>query len=280
MKNSNNDKILKSSLSTLLKRFSNTDIVTSLEKEYSTSNRGMIPLSLIDDNSTIKKARINENRLDITINTIKEKGINSPLLVVQKGDRYEAIYPRVLFIACKKLKLNNINCSVLNIPEKDSLLFLANRLKEDKNSNIVEMSLILNKLTSRFKFKQTEIAELMQQSRSQITNIIRLIKMPDYVLKDISNNKLTFGHARAISSLKNEQIEKILPQIYEEHLSVRQVENLVYSLLNNSCLLDEKDRIEKKYKCKTMVCPKHVTFTFKDESERQKFINLLLKIKV
>ena len=176
MKKDNSSKILRSSLSTLMKRFSSTDIISSLEKEYSSSTPGYIRVGLIDDNPILKKARINEQQLEIIINQVKEKGIASPLLVIGREDRYEILYPRIYYIAALKLKLETIPCSIVKIEEEDMLVFLAKRLEEDKNSNIVEMSLILNRLQKRYHFTQSEIAEMMQQSRSQITNITRLIQ--------------------------------------------------------------------------------------------------------
>ncbi|MFA6675736.1 MAG: ParB/RepB/Spo0J family partition protein [Bacilli bacterium] len=277
MKKDNNDKILRSSLSTLLKRFSNTDIISSLEKEYSSSAPGSIRLSLIDDNHVLKKARINEQKLNLVINQLKEKGFTSPLLVVEKNNRYEVIYPRIYYVAARKLNIENIPCTLINIAEEDTLVFLAKRLEEDKNSNIVEMSLILNRLQKKYHFTQADIAGMMQQSRSQITNIMRLIKMPDFVLKDISNDKLSFGHARAISTLSEKDIEIIIPQIYEKKLSVREIERLVYGLKKNSYLLNEEKEIKAQYSCEVSITPKTISLSFKSEEEREKFIATLTR---
>ena len=62
-KDNKENTILRSSLSTLLKRFSKTDVVGNIEKEYSQSIAGQIKLSLIDDNHVIKKARVNEQQI-------------------------------------------------------------------------------------------------------------------------------------------------------------------------------------------------------------------------
>ncbi|HKM10003.1 MAG: ParB/RepB/Spo0J family partition protein [Bacilli bacterium] len=275
MKKDNSSKILRSSLSTLMKRFSSTDIISSLEKEYSSSTPGYIRVGLIDDNPILKKARINEQQLEIIINQVKEKGIASPLLVIGREDRYEILYPRIYYIAALKLKLETIPCSIVKIEEEDMLVFLAKRLEEDKNSNIVEMSLILNRLQKRYHFTQSEIAEMMQQSRSQITNITRLIKMPDFVLRDISNNILSFGHARALSTLSIENIKKTLPIIYRDKLSVREVERLVYSMKKSPSLLEEERKIKALLNCQASISPKTISLRFETEEEREKFINSL-----
>ncbi|HOZ02628.1 MAG TPA: ParB/RepB/Spo0J family partition protein [Bacilli bacterium] len=275
MKKDKSPKILRSSLSTLMKRFSSTDIISSLEKEYSSSTPGYIRVELIDDNSILKKARINEQQLEASITQIKEKGIASPILVVEKEGRYEILYPRIYYIAALKLKFDYIPCSVVKIDEEDMLVFLAKRLEGDKNSNIVEMSLVLNRLQKRYHFTQGEIAEMMQQSRSQITNIMRLIKMPDFVLRDISNNILSFGHARALSTLSIENIKNTLPIIYRDKLSVREVERLVYSMKKSPSLLEEERKIKALLKCQASISPKTISLRFETEEEREKFIRSL-----
>lgn len=277
MKKDNDEKILKSSLSTLLKRFSNTDIISGLEKEYVSSTPGSIHLSSIDDNSALKKARVNEQRLDLVVSQIQEKGFTSPLLVVEKEGRYEVLYPRITYIAARKLQLDSIPCTVINIAEEDMLVFLATRLQEDKNSNIVEISLILNRLQKKYHFTQEEISLMMNQSRSQITNIIRLIRMPDFVLKDISNNKLSFGHARALSTLSIPQITEIVPHIYESNLSVREVERMVYAIKKSPKLKKEEEKIAEKYGCQVSISPKTISLSFDCEEKRSKFIAKLTR---
>lgn len=276
MSKENNDRILKSSLSTLLKRFSNTDLISSLGDEF-TSSSGKINISLIDDNSILKKARINENKLEKTMNIIKEKGINSPLLVMQKKERYEVLYPRIVYIAARKLGIEYIPCSIVNIEEEDSLVFLASQIRDSKGGNIVELSLLLNKLQKKYKYKQFEIAEMMEQSRSQITNIMRLIKMPEWILRDISNDKLSFGHARALQTLSENELEEIVPLIYLNNLSVREVEKLIYAKRNSNKISNQEERLNRKYNCKSNIKPRSISISFDDEEDYQKFIKKILK---
>ena len=276
MKKDNNDKILRNSLSTLLKRFSSTDLISSLDKEFNESS-GRTPLSLIDDNKVLKKARINENHLENVVNTIKEKSIASPIMVIQREDRYEVVYPRIVYIAARKLKLDSVPTTVLNMEEQEILVFLATLLKDTKNANIIELSLILNRLQKKFKYKQKDIAVMMNQSRSQITNIMRLIKMPEWVLRDIANDKLSFGHARALVGLTEEELNDIIPMVYEKNLSVRDLEKLIFEL-NHSSILDEQEKLIKEiYHCETSVSPRKITLTFNSEEEKELFIKKIVK---
>ena len=122
-------------------------------------------------------------------------------------------------------------------------------LRDNKNSSIVEMSFILNCLSKKYNYSQKEIASLMNLSRSQITNIMRLQKLDQWILNDIANDKLSFGHVRAISTLNKTEMEEIIKLIYEKHLSVRDVEKIVYEKKHKVNFSREEKIINKKFKC-------------------------------
>ena len=279
MKKDNSDKIIKSSLSTLLKRFSNTDVISTLSKEYNVTSPSMIPLDKISDNSILRKARLNEKQLSEVMFILKEKGFSSPLYIIKKDENFETLYPRIVYIAARKLKLESVPCVLLDMSEEDALMFLAAKLQERKDSSIIEMSLIFNKIQKKLKYEQKDIANAMHLSRSQVTNIIRLIKMPENILLDVAEGKLSFGHVRALSTLNEEQINQIVEKIYENHLSVREVEKMVYEIKHQTTFQKEEDKLAKKYQCKVSSLPKKITFSFANEEEKNKFINKITKAK-
>ena len=265
------NKILKASLSTLLHRFSGTDIVSGLEQQYQIAPT-QVSLNAIRDNGVISKARISEEQLKAVMKTVSEKGISSPLFIFRTKDAYEILYPRIVYIAAKKLKLDYVPCALIVIPEDEMLVFLAYTLMNSKRSNIIELSLVLNRLQKKFHYKQVEIAMMMEQSRSQITNIMRLIKLPDYVCNDISNNKLSFGHARALVKVKEEEIPELLELIYRDNLSVRQLEKLLYERSHNITLGNKENKISKKYGCDATISHNRISLTFDKEEDLEKFI--------
>ena len=276
MKKDNNDRILKSSLSTLLKRFSSTDLISSLDKEFNESS-GRTPLSLIDDNRILKKARINEKQLDKYVNTIREKGIAAPLLIIQNQDRYEVVYPRIVYVAARKLHLETVPTTILKMNEEEILVFLASNLRDRKGANIIELALVLNRLQKKYKYKQKDIAAMMKQSRSQITNIMRLTKMPDWLLREIANDNISFGHARTLIGLDESELLKIVPMIKEHNLSVRDLEKNIYEMKNASAFIEEENNLSQKLGCKVSITPRKITFTFASEEERELFVSKLNK---
>ena len=271
------DKILKSSLSTLLKRFSKTDVISSLSNERNVASIRMIPMESIKDNSILKRARINDELLEKRIQLLAEHPNNYPLIVRQKNDYYEVIYPRIAYIAAKKLKLQSISCYIVEYSEEDILLFLANSLLQNKDSNIVEMSLLFNTIRDKLKYSQKEIASAMNLSRSQVTNIMRLIDMPKDILDDVIEGKMSFGHVRAISTLNEDEMAHVVRQIYENNLSVHDVELLVYSMKHQDHSFDKTKEIEQKYGCVVKASPNKISISFKSKEEKDNFINKLLK---
>ena len=271
------DKILKSSLSTLLKRFSSTDIISSLSPETCVSTPSLIPTNLIKDNSILKRARISEKSLSKACQDINENGIKIPLYVINKGDYYEAVYPRVLYKAARKNKIEAIPSILIEVEDDNLLLFLASRLLKEKESNIVEMSLIFNKIKKSLKYSQKEIAQATSLSRPQVTNIMRLIKMPDYILDAVIDGEISFGHVRAISTLNEEEMKEILDRIFNEHLSVHEVEKIVYQMKHHVNFSKNEKDISDKFKCEVNSTSKKVTLSFDTVEEKEKFIDYLLK---
>lgn len=277
MKIDKENQILKASLATLVHRFQKTDIISTLKTEYGVATPSLINTEKIDDNKILSKARIHEGKLKTAMQEIAEKGIPSPIFVYQYKDRYQVLYPRISYIAALKLKFESIPCILLDIPENDMLVFLATKLGQNKNTNIVELSLVLNRMKTKYKYTQKDIATMLKCSRSQITNIIRLNRLPDDILKDLCNEKLSFGHARVLLGIKEDKLQDTLSYLYSHQLSVRELERYVYFSNNFDKNLNTQEEISNKFQCKTVISPRSITLSFSNDKEREKFIKKILK---
>lgn len=275
MKSNKKDRILKSNLSTLLKRFSSTDLISTLEKEYTDSISRNIKLSSIFDNHILFRAKVSEKKIDMAINNINSHGFTAPLLVYRYEDKYEVVSSREYYFASIRLNLESIPCSILNINEEELLFLLASKLMDTKNSNIIELSLILDKLIKKYGYTQKEIATLLNQSRSQITNIRKLINLPNFILDEVSDDNISFGHARALSTLDGNEIKKVLKSIKENHLSVRESEELIYDLKNDLKIGTIKRQLIKNNSLKNaQVTNTKITLVFKSKKQRDKYLKI------
>lgn len=275
----NKDKIVNISFSKLLKRFSNTDVIANMEKEYRQSKPFFISPKLIDDNKYLKKVKLNEPFICESLASIKDKGLNTPLLVRHKKDHYEIVLGRKRLIVAKKFNLENVPCLILDVDDEEMLLMLAADIRDSNSSNMAELSIVCNRLVKDYNYSQKDIAKLLHQSRSQVTNIVRLLNLPEEVLNDLSKRKLSFGHAKALLTLPDELIQDIVKEIYDNHLSVRQVEMKVYEIKNKSNNKKIEQELHDYLKCDVKMSVKSLKFTFQSENEKEQFINSILKKK-
>ena len=266
------DKILKSSLSTLLKRFSNTDIISDLSKEYSLNASNVVPLDRLKDNHILENVRVSESSISKSILILNERRRLSSLFVKKNENDFEVIYPRSLYKAAKRIGLESISAFILDIDDEDMLFFLANRLLEDKDANIIEMAVVFNRIKEDYNYTQKEIASAINLSRSQVTNIVRLIKMPKDILNDMADGKLSFGHVRAISTLNDKGKHDVVEAIYKDGLSVHEVEKIVFNLKHHINKNKYEDKVSAKFKCKVSSTTKQVTLSFDSEKDKQEFL--------
>lgn len=234
MKNQN--KIINNDLKTLLEKFSNTDVIPTIEQNYARESIVNIPLNEIEDNQFLKKARISESNLSEYKEYILDNGFIRPLVVRHVKDHYEIVIGRRLFIACKILKIKEIPVIIANFNDEETLLVLLVDTLEQKSYNVVEVAYLINNLRNSFNYKNKDLSKLLKQSTSQVSNILQLLNLPREILKDVVNEKLSYGHAKAISRLSESEAINIKNEIYKNKLSVRETEDLVRSKTKNDDL--------------------------------------------
>lgn len=273
------DKLVDISLSKLLKRFANTDVIANMEKEYRQIKPLFISPKLIDDNGYLKKVKLNEQLICDSLISIKEKGLNTPLIIRPKKDHYEIVLGRKRLLAAKLAKISPIPCIVLDVSDEDLLFTLLSDINDHKERNIVEMALVLEKIIKDYNYSQNSVATLIHISRPQVTNIVRLLTLPDSVLSDLSTGKLTYGHAKALVALPEDVMQDLLKRIYNDKLSVHDIEKLVYAYKHDVNDDKFKKKIDSKYHCDSTYTKLQVTFKFESENERDKFLAELLQNK-
>ena len=241
----------------------------ALIKNYSQDNKTeqtMIAIASIVTNQHQPRTSFDSEKMNMLVESIKEKGIIQPLTVRKKNDdNFELIAGERRLRAAKKIGLKTVPVFIItvnNIAEMMELALIENIQRVDLNP--IEEAEGYLVLSEKYNFSQNEIAKSVAKSRSEITNKMRLLKLPDVVKKDLLANKIFYGHARALLSLKDDiKIKKIYKQILENKLSARQTEKLV------------KTRQQEQNKKS-----KHKKYQFlKQEQELQKLLNTPIAIK-
>ena len=169
------------------------------------------------------------------------------------GKGLDALIPSTIEVKNEKVKVDN------SVEESSDKLVKITMVEPNREQEIVEISLIENiqrenlnpieeamaykRLLTEFNLKQDEVAERVSKSRTAVTNSMRLLKLCDEVQQMIIDDMITTGHARALISIEDkEQQYTIAQKIFDEKLSVRDVEKLVKDLNKP---IKEKKKIEK-----------------------------------
>ena len=273
------DKILKSNLSSLLKKFESSNVIVDMEKEYQSSSLTYVDVALVNDNHYLKKAKISDDLLNKIGKVLVENGMKSPLVVRRVKDYFEIVLGRKRLLAAKKSKIEKIPVVIIDISEEEMLLILLADNRDQRESNVIETALLCKELTTNYSYSQSQLSEFIHQSRCQITNIMRLLTLPDPIINDISIGKLSYGHAKALVSLPETIVMETISEIYTYGLSVREVENIVKRYKNQTKeIFDEEKRLNHKYKALTTIKKKSITFNFDSEEDKRSFIIDLLNM--
>ena len=189
----------------------------------------LVSIDLIFPNPDQPRKSFDEGDLDELASSLREKGIIQPLIVRpdttgQKG-AYQIVAGERRWRAAARAQIHKVPVIVrdFNDTEVLELGIIENIQRADLNA--VEEALAYNQLIQRHGHTQDAVAKAMGKSRSHITNLLRLLTLPDDVQDKVVTGALSMGHARAMISADNPS--KIAQTVIAKGLSVRQTEELV-----------------------------------------------------
>ena len=174
------------------------------------------------------RKNFDENNLQDLTNSIKERGIIQPIIVRKSSEnisKYEIIAGERRWLAAQKAGLHEVPVVITDADDLKSLEFAIIENVQRNDLNAIEEAHGYQRLIQEFSYDQEKVAEFIGKSRSHITNSLRLLTLPDAVLRFIETKKITAGHAKILVGLDN--AEFVAKKIIEKNLSVRQAENFV-----------------------------------------------------
>jgi len=192
------------------------------------------PIELVRPNKNQPRKHFAADKLEELAASIREQGIIQPLVVTKQDGYYEIIAGERRWRAAQKAGLHELPV-VIREASADKVLELAlieNIQRQDLNA--IEEAQAYRSLLEHLSLSQEDVAKRVGKNRTTITNSLRLLKLPEDVQKDIVEERLSMGHARALLSLDHvEQIDKARREILHKQLSVRAAEDLVRRLKIN-----------------------------------------------
>lgn len=193
----------------------------------------MINLNELRSNPYQPRKVFDKELLEGLASSIKEYGILEPIIVKKSIKGYEIVAGERRSIAAKMAGLSEVPAIIrdFNDEEMMSIALLENIQRE--NLNIIEEALAYKKMIEVMHITQEELSTKVGKSRSHITNILGILKLPSKVQDLVLNNKITMGHARCLSKLEDEsEIFSLAQDIVNKNLSVRELEDIIND--NNS----------------------------------------------
>lgn len=261
-----NDRIIKSNLKTLLKRYSRTDVITNLERSYTREALREIDPNLIENPYFFKNIKFSEEQISSFASDIKD-GSPQPLIIRQKGNGFEVILGLRQLLGMKRLKLPTVDCIVNNFTDEEMLLVAASYLRDSNPIRVVAEADICKELKEKFNYKNKDLGLLFKQSEPQISNILKLLNLDQKILDLINREVISYGHAKSFARLEKNDVDEIVKEILLKGLSVRESERLVQSVLNKTKLNDN-----------LIVTKNKITLVFTNEKDKQEALKRLNKL--
>ncbi len=170
-----------------------------------------------------------KEKLEELTNSIRVNGVIQPILVVKNEDGYTIVAGERRWRAAKDAGLKEIPAIIKDYTnsEKKQVALIENIQREDLN--IIEVAKAIKELMEIEGYSQTEVAKITGKSLSTVSNIMRLLKLPEKILDYVLSGKLVEGQARALLAIEDEEKQlQIAEKIIEKKLTVREVEKLIY----------------------------------------------------
>jgi len=182
----------------------------------------MVKLSKVEPNREQPRKNFDEDSLQELAESLKQFGMLQPILVQNRGDYYEIIAGERRWRAAKIAGLKEVPVIVRELTDQEivEISLIENIQREDLNP--IEEAQAYKRLLTEFHLKQDEVAERVSKSRTAVTNSMRLLKLCDEVQKMVVDDMISTGHP--------EEQYLIAQKIFDEKLSVREVEKLVKDL--------------------------------------------------
>lgn len=223
----------------------------------------------IVENPAQPRKVFDEEALQELAKSIKEFGVIQPIIVRRKGAKYELVCGERRLRASKIAKLEKIPAIVRRLSDEESMELCLIENLQRKDLNPIEEANVYLKLIRDLKLTQKEVSEKVGKSPLFISNMMKLLRLPDEIKENVSRETISKGHCFALLQLQEKSLQlEVLKEIKEKSLSVKQTEELVEKL--------KKRKAKKEKKPDTLEAEKEVK---EQLNIFQKIINMLKKRK-
>ena len=247
----------------------------------------LIRISDIQKNPYQPRKEFSKEKIQELAQSIKENGLIQPIIVRQSPViGYEILAGERRYRASIEAGLSEVPVIIKKLSDQDMMVhsIIENLQREDLNP--IEEAKAYQSLIDKG-YTHADIAEKMGKSRPYITNLVRLLTLPNFILKEVETGKLSQAHARLLIQLPLKEQKNLLNRIQKEDLSVRQVEHLLQekkkkkkSKEKDHFIKEEEENLKKLLGLDVQIVLQKkeagkITISFHNQEEYQRFINSL-----
>lgn len=265
----------------------NLDLETVEKKIYEgASNEEIVELNLSDlrPNPYQPRKVFDDDALNELASSIKEHGVFQPIIVKRSIKGYDIIAGERRFRASKLAGLEKIPAIIRNFTDEQMMEIALLENLQRENLSAIEEAIAYKSMIEHLNLTQDDLARRVGKSRSHITNILGLLRLPSAVQEMVSSNRITMGHARALSKLESDdEIIKLANRIVDDNLVVRDVESITSEVskrvpvtrnTNNEYRYLE-DILRDKFDTKIKIRDKKIEISFSNSADLNRILEII-----
>jgi len=208
-----------------------------ISNTVSNTSSNMLPIEKVIANPNQPRQDFNKEDLEDLTRSIASRGIIQPIIVrvsKENNDLYQIVAGERRWRAAQKAQLHEVPVVVRDFTDEELLEVAIIENVQRSNLNPVEEALAYKALIDNFNYTQEQVATGLGKSRSHVANLLRLLNLPEKVLKYVRVGSLSSGHARTLVGHK--QALALANIMIEENMSVREAEIYVKQRLDRKNL--------------------------------------------
>ncbi len=264
-----------------------TSFIDDIEKNTPKNSQITVTLDQIRPNPYQPRRLFDEEKLNELALSIKQHGIFTPLILKESVQGYEIVAGERRFRAAKLAELNEVPAIIVEFNDDQMMEVALLENIQRENLNAIEEAQAYRMMMDKLSLTQEQLATRLGKSRTHIANTLRLLQLPSTLQTYVLDGSLSMGHVRPLITLEPKKAEEIANRAITDHLSVRDVENIVrgieLSKNNKKKEKPEKSKefiyveglLRKKFRTKAKVEDQTITIKYTDTDDLNRILELM-----
>ncbi len=211
--------------------------------EYDSKEVVFIPVEKVLPSPFQPRMHFDEKAILDLAASIEHLGVIQPIVVRKKSGFFELIAGERRLEAVKFLKWEKIPAIVKSVSDIDAFRMAVSENLKREDLNPLEIAGAIKNMKERFHLTDKQVAEMLGMSRPQVTNYLRILKLPEKIKSALRNGEISFGHARSLLSVSESDAIKLYKKILKSHLSVRDTEKFARKLSQKQSIITKTEEL-------------------------------------